>query len=301
MISRHNDIGSMMNRQDLLALGVLVPIRLSPLKLLPGRHPLGRAGNGMRFLRTRPFLPGEDNPRDIDKFSPPGERRVIDWEDEAQAAITLLADVSASMALPQKTALRNATLLQLTYSLWRAGDRVRTTLFGASLHREIRQANLKTQMERLGEALAETKAPAETDIPAVLQQHLKLDRRRQSDIVFLVSDFVSSREGGAGLDAEWRPVLNRLQRNLIPVVITFEIPAGLRGMLKVWDPERRSRRVTWFSGDRVRRINREEKRRVDSLLNGFRAAGLDYLVVSSQRQIYPQLVQLARQRRHRKL
>ena len=146
--SRHNTTPAIIGRQDLQALGVLVPVRFNPVKVMPGRHPLACAGDGMRLLRTRPYIAGEDNPRDIDKYSPPDEPSVVEWENEAQASIMLLADVSASMALPHKAALRNACLLQLTYSMWRAGDRIATTLFDDVLHEQIRAPNLKRQMER---------------------------------------------------------------------------------------------------------------------------------------------------------
>jgi uncharacterized protein (DUF58 family) len=290
----------LVDRQALQALGVLMPIKMSPLKFLPGRHPLGRAGGGLRFLRTRPFQAGEDNPRDIDKFSPRDERMVIEWEEEVQASVTLLADVSASMALPFKASLRNAALLQLTYSLWRAGDRVRTLFFSSTLHGEVKQANLKMQMERLSSTLADVASPAETDLLAVLRAYLKQVQQHKPDLLFLVSDFVSLSESNFEMDTQWHPLLNQLKYNLIPVIITFEIPVGIRGMMKLWDPERRTRSLTWFSPDRARQVNREEKERVDALVKHFRSNGLDYLVLSSQRQIYPQLAKLARQRRGRK-
>jgi len=296
----HSDSGSNIDRQSLQALGVLMPIRLSPLKFLPGRHPLGRPGDGLRFLRTRRFQQGEDNPKDIDKFSPPDELMVIEWEEEAQASIAILADVSASMALPLKASLRNASLLQLTYSLWRAGDRVGTIFFSSSLHKEVKAANLKTQMERLSDALATMSVPATTNVASILNQYLSRVQHRCPDLLFLVSDFVSLDDGNINPGADWRTILNRMRHNLIPVVITFEVPSGLRGLIKLWDPERRRRRMTWFSQGRISRINNEEKERVASLVEKFRAAGLDYLVISSQRQIYPQLANLARQRRRRK-
>ena len=90
-ISRHRDNTPVVNRQALHALGVLIPIQFHPVKILPGRHPLGRAGDGMRLLRTRPYVIGEDNPRDIDKFSPAADRQVNEWEDEALASIMLFA------------------------------------------------------------------------------------------------------------------------------------------------------------------------------------------------------------------
>lgn len=89
---------AILDKRKLQTLGVLLPIRLNALSFFSGRHALGRAGEGMRFLRTRPFEPGEDNPRDIDKFSPPGEVWVNEWEAEAQASVLMFADVSASMS-----------------------------------------------------------------------------------------------------------------------------------------------------------------------------------------------------------
>ena len=298
--SQRKDHPSSIDPDTLQALGVLMPIRLSPLKFLPGRHPLGRAGSGLRFLRTRPFQQGEDNPRDIDKFSPPGDRQVIEWEEESQAAITLLADISSSMDVPYKSALRNACLMQLTYSLWRAGDRVGTIFFGSSLHHEIKAANLKTQMERLSSTLSSIKNQESTDISSVLRQYTHQVQRRLPDIIFLVSDFVSLEKNQFRIDAEWQQVIQQFHSNLIPVVITFELPVGIKGMLKIWDPEREARRLTWFSSARMKQVNREERERVSELVSTFRKAGLDYLIISNQRQIYPQLAQLARIRRRRK-
>jgi uncharacterized protein (DUF58 family) len=298
--SLHKNPVPVNDRHALQALGVLMPIRLSPLTFLPGRHPLGRAGSGLRFLRTRLFQQGEDNPRDIDKFSPQKERQVIEWEEESQAQIMLLADASASMALPDKASLRNATVLQLTYSLWRAGDRVGTVFFSSSMHGEVRAANLKMQMERLTSAFGELSVYPDTDILTVLKRYIKQTTRKRPDMVFVISDFVSMQASTLQLDSEWSSVLNQLRSSLIPVIITFAIPDGVRGMMKLWDPERRSRRLAWFSSNRVNRINQEEQERIAALVQKFRAAGLDYLIISGQREIYPQLAQLARQRRRRK-
>lgn len=299
-ISRHRDKSPVVNRQALHALGVLIPIQFHPVKIFPGRHPLGRAGDGMRLLRTRPYVAGEDNPRDIDKFSPANDRQVMEWEDEAQASIMLLADISASMKPRLKSTLRNACLLQLTYSLWRAGDRVSASLFDDAIKDHIRAANLRTQMEKTAAALIQPHAATNTDVSAVLRRYIEQARHHHADLVFVVSDFVTSSGRNLDPDTEWRPILNVMRRNVVPVVISFEIPNAMSGVMKLWDPERKSRRLTWFSANRIRRINQEEKDRVASLVSKFRSVGLDYMIVSNQRQIYPQLARLARVRRLRK-
>ena len=288
------------DRQALQSLGVLVPIRFNPVKVLPGRHPLGRSGDGMRLLRTRPYVAGEDNPRDIDKYSPSDRPNVIEWEDEAQAPVVLLADMSASMITPQKAALRNACLMQLTYSLWRAGDRVSTILFDNQQREQIRAANLKTQMKGLVDALAETRTANNTDIAGVLSEHIKRRQHRQSALMFVVSDFVDRSDNDISLAAEWQPILNSLGRNIVPVIITFKVSADMQGMTKLWDAERGARRLTWFSRRRIRDVNQQEQERVAKLVNFFRSAGLDHLLIREQRQVYPQLVKLARHRRQRK-
>ncbi len=298
--STHNATSAIIDQQALHALGVLVPVRFNPVKIMPGRHPLGRAGDGMRLLRTRPYIAGEDNPRDIDKYSPADAPRVMEWEDEAQASIMLLADVSASMALPQKAALRNACLLQLTYSFWRAGDRVATTLFDNCLQERIRAVNLKMQMQRLIAALSEPRAASTTDINAVFRQYLDQVRHRHSDLLFVVSDFVKTDDSDIIPARDWRPILNQMQRNVVPVVVSFEVPEEMQGLVKLCDVERKRRRITWLSRPRISRVDREERERVKTLARSFRAAGLDYMVVSRQIQIYPQLARLARMRRQRK-
>lgn len=298
-ISPHKHSRPVIDRQALHALGVLVPIRFQPVKVLPGRHPLGRAGDGMRLLRTRPYIAGEDSPRDIDKFSPPGEPRVVEWEDEAQASIMLLADISASMAHPQKAALRNACLLQLTYSFWRAGDRAATTFFDRALYEPIRATNLRMQMQRTAAALRSAEGAAATDLSFALGEYLRQGRQRYSDLLFIVSDFLSSDARQADPEVDWRPALNEMQRNVVPVVVSFDIPERRDGVMKIWDPERGGRRLVRLSRQRARSINEEERARVSVLARKFRSAGLDFMILSSQRQIYPQLASLARMRRRR--
>jgi len=299
-ISRHSDSRSLIDPHALHALGVLVPIRFQPVKVLPGRHPLGRAGDGMRLLRTRPYVAGEDNPRDIDKFSPADERMVVEWEDEAQASIMLLADISASMSPPLKSALRNACLLQLTYSFWRAGDRVGMTSFDDRIYDPIRATNLRMQMDRIATSLKQSRGATTTNLSSVLGEYLRQGRQRYSDLLFVVSDFLASDERELEPEIEWRPVLKEMHRNIVPVVISFEIPDSTEGVMKFWDPERESRRLVRLSSCRIRRINQQESGRVASLARKFRSAGLDYMILSKQRQVYPQLARLARTRRLRK-
>ncbi len=291
---------SVNDRTALHALGVLVPIQFHPVKVLPGRHPLGRAGDGMRLLRTRRFIAGEDNPRDIDKFSPPGELQVMEWEDEAQASITLLLDRSASMGTNLKAPLRNACVMQLVYSLWRAGDRVGVAFFDTKVREQIRAANMRTQMQQTIAALRSQRCADSADVTAALNEFVRLDRRRHSNLVFAISDFVTDGEEDFNPRTDWRAAMNELRQNLVPVIISFQLPLGIAGLIKLSEPGHSEGRMTWFNPARILRINRAEKNRVTGLVQKFRSAGMDCMIISQQRDIYPQLTQLARARRQRK-
>ncbi len=291
---------SLIDRESLHALGVLLPLHFHPIKVLPGRHPLGRPGDGMRLLRTRPYVPGEDNPRDIDKFSPPGDLQVMEWEDEAQASTTLLVDRSASMLATLKAPIRNACVMQLMYSLWRAGDRVGLVMFDAAVREEIRAANLRSQMQQSAAALRSPQPVSRTDVSAALNAFVRRDRRRHSNLLFVVSDFIMSDGGELDPEEDWRDAITEVRQNIVPVIVSFRLTAAVEGLVKLHDAERPARRLAWFTRDRIRRINRAEKARVKALVRRFRSAGLDSMPVVDQRDIYPQLVHLARVRRRRK-
>ena len=292
---------SIIDRDALHALGVLVPLQFHPVKVLPGRHSLGRAGDGMRLLRTRSYIPGEDNPRDIDKFSPPGDLQVMEWEDEAQASITVLADRSASMDSRLKAPIRNACIMQLVYSLWRAGDRVGLALFDTQVREQIRAANLRSQLQQTVQALRARHPATTTDVSSALCAFVRQDRRRHSNLLFVVSDFVTTSGNDFNPETEWRDAINEIQQNIVPVIVSFELPPQTEGLVKLCDAERPARRrIACFTRNRVRRINDEERSRVASLVRHFRSAGLDCMTIAQQRDIYPQLTRLARIRRHRK-
>ncbi len=290
-----------LDKRKLQSLGVLLPIRLSALSFFSGRHPLGRAGEGMRFLRTRPFESGQDNPRDIDKFSTPGEYQINEWEAEAQAAVMIYADVSASMQFGPKASLLQLTLLQLTYSLWRASDRVRTTLYHDAEHNLIAKRNLRGQLEHLIVELDLGGLHAGQDAVDVLTAHSSKRQSARDDLLFLVSDFCPPVADSAVDDVrDWRSVIRTLSCDVVPITISFELAAGQRGAIRLWDIERRQNRVTLLTSSRISAINAAEQARVEKLQVLFRRLGLDHLVLRRELDVYPELAKLARWRRRRR-
>lgn len=300
--SSNQDAESILDKRRMQALGVLLPIRLGALSVFPGRHPLGRAGEGMRFLRTRPYEPGEDNPRDIDKFSPEGEYWINEWESEGQAAVRILGDISASMAFAPKVSVRNLALLQLNYSLWRACDRVRTVLYSEHSLEEFAAKNLRNQLKNLAEYLSGDPVEQGQDVFDVLKNYAVGGGRKKDNLIFMVSDFSAlSRAQENATAQEWRYILRRLPCDLIPVIISFELNREITGSIKLWDPERHKQRLTLLTPSRIDNINERERQRVLSLERLFRALGLDYLIFKSERDVYPQLARLAKMRKRRKL
>ena len=291
--------GAILDKRRLQELGVLLPIRLSPLAFFSGRHPLGRAGEGMRFLRTRPYEPGEDNPRDIDRFSPAGEFWINEWEAEAQANVMIYADVSASMQFPPKAGLMHLTLLQLTYSLWRASDRVRTMLYAAGAEELIAKRNLKSQLEALMKRLGEATLQGGKDAIELLAGQAQHRKSARDDLAFVISDFVS---GGDTVDTlgAWRDASRNFGTDIVPVVISFELPTNQVGTIRLWDAERNEQCLTLLMPDRIARINATEAERVAALEKLFRRAGLDCLVLRREQDVYPELVRLASWRRRRR-
>lgn len=290
-----------LDKRRLHALGVLLPLHLSALSFSSGRHPLGRAGDGMRFLRTRPFEPGRDNPRDIDKFSPPNELRINEWEAEAQASIELIADVSASMKFPPKSSLLNHTLLQLTYSLWRAGDRVTATLFNNEVETQIAQRNLRGQLDQLVKYLQKNDLCGGRDPLELLLQRNQSQVGKGADLVFLVSDFLLADDHSeAATEVAWRQTLKDSRYDIVPVIVSFRLNTQQRGSVRMWDAERNQQRFMLLTPSRLQRVNAEEQVRVARLERRFRRVGLDYLTVWQERDIYPALADLARWRRGRR-
>jgi uncharacterized protein (DUF58 family) len=287
------------DKRQLEEKGVILPIKRLPIRFLPGRHLLGRAGDGMRFLRSRPFDSLEDNPRDIDKFSPKFDLTVNEWEHETQAEILLLVDASASMSFPLKQNLRDAVVLQLIYSLWRAGDRVRVALFADDTIDVIHEPNLQTEMEQYQRAVSNLPFIAETDFEKTLDSWLPHYTGGKISLIIMVSDFIEPAVSGSIT----LPIANlrRLQGDLINIVISFNLGEDLQGVGKFWDPERNREGIIMMSRRRRERINNAEKGRVDTFCREMRDVNVDTIAISELRQVYPSLFTLARTREHRRL
>ncbi|NNC77185.1 MAG: hypothetical protein HKN77_04430 [Woeseiaceae bacterium] len=289
---------TLLDKRRLQALGILLPLRLTGISFFSGRHTLGRAGEGMRFLRTRPFESGQDNPRDIDKFSPPGELRINEWEAEAQATIQVFADVSASMQFAPKKSLVNLALLQLTYSLWRAGDRVKTTLVDATSSETIQKRNLKSQLDQLILRLRSDALHPGRDMLDVLTEHQQNVHGSYEDLAFVMSDFCRIRDEPADFDeARWRSLQRKSTCDVVPVVISFALAAGQRGSVRLWDGETNRHKMTLLTPSRIAAINAAEEQRVERLQQRFRGLGMSCVALRRAQDAYPEFAKLAQWRR----
>ena len=173
-------------------------------------------------------------------------------------------------------------------------------MFDTNVGQVVRAANLRAQLMQSVGPLSAGAAPATTDVSAALNAFVRRDRRRHSNLLFVISDFVATDGRDLNPEQDWRDAIMEVRQNIVPVIVSFQLPANVEGLVKLDDAERSARRLAWFSRDRVRRINREEKARVRALVRRFRSAGLDSMPLFLQQDIYPQLVHLARVRRRRK-
>jgi hypothetical protein len=199
-------------------------------------------------------------------------------------------------------AVRNLTLLQLTYSLWRASDRIRVVLFSSDKTEEFVEPNLKSQLECLARALSAKPARPGKDAYDMLESVAMSARPVRDDLAFIVSDFCPVAMSDAGKSRQqWRDILRRLSFDVVPVLISFELAREQRGTIKLWDAERRQQRLTLLTPLRIDRINDEERHRVEALENLFRSLGLDFMTLRHERDVYPSLARLARMRRRRRM
>ena len=214
--------------------------------------------------------------------------------------MTVYADVSASMHFGPKAGLLNLALLQLTYSLWRASDRVRAVLFSASNHELIAKRNLKSQLQHLVARLEKPDLGRGEDPVAVLAAQARRRSGNRDDLVFVISDFCDA-DGGDGPEviSRWRRVQRDLPCDVVPVIVSFAIDPGQRGMIRLWDAERHEHRLTLLTPARIERINAAERDRVEGLRRLFRQVGMDHLVLRREKDVYPELAKLARWRRRR--
>ena len=88
--------------------------------------------------------------------------------------------------------------------------------------------------------------------------------------------------------------------DVVPITISFELQAGQRGAIRLWDAERRQRRLTLLTSSRIAAINAAERARVEKLRALFRRLGVDHLVLRRELDVYPELARLARWRRKRR-
>ena len=162
--------------------------------------------------------------------------------------------------------------MQLIYSMWRAGDRVGLAFFDTEVREQIRAANLRSQLQQTVQALRMQHPRATTDVSSALNAFVRQDRRRHSNLLFVVSDFVTTNGNDIRPEVEWRDAINEIQQNIVPVIVSFELAPQTEGLVKLRDAERPARRLAWFTRDRVRRINDEERSRVAALVRHCRSA-----------------------------
>ena len=247
----------------------------------PGHHRSPRGNSGFEFRGHASLLDAPD-PRRLDLHAslrdPFGGWRVRLYSQRMSVAVTVVADVSASMGFNGRSA-RLAVLADLVESLswsaWRTGDS-----FGFVGCDNAPRADLLQPQTRLrgagGEIARRLRAlqPDGRDASGLLAAPRLLGRRRA--LLFLVSDF------------HWPPellarVLDGLSAHeVVPTVLWDPLefgPTAARGLVQAIDPESGRQRLIWWRPALRARWQAAHAARREALLAAFRARRLRPLFI----------------------
>jgi uncharacterized protein (DUF58 family) len=257
-------------------------------------------GRGLEFDEVREYTPGDDV-RDIDwnvtaRTGRPFVKRYIE---ERQLKVLFAVDVSASQgfgtASRRKCELAAEFCALVAFSAIRNNDTVGLLLFSDRVERFVPPAKGSSHALRLvHELLAfEAQSPG-TDIAAALGYLARILHRRC--VVFLVSDFLSP---------GFERALRILARRHDVMAVRTSDPCELRlpdiGLAELTDPETGRRLVIDASAPDVRDDFHERCLRQREAVSAiFRAAGVDEIAVSTDKECASALVSFFRARETRR-
>ncbi|HEY4067292.1 MAG TPA: MxaS protein, partial [Burkholderiaceae bacterium] len=239
----------------------------------PGHHRSTRGNSGFEFRGHASLLDAPD-PRRLDLHAslrdPFGDWRVRLYSQRQSLAVTVVADLSASMGFSGQRAKLGvlADLVEsLAWSTWRTGDS-----FGFIGCDDAVRVDLLQPQSRLRGAGSELARrlralhPAGRDARGLLAAPQHLGRRRA--LLFLVSDFHWPAELLAA-------VLDGLSgHELVPTVLWDPLEFGLsaaRGLVQAIDPESGQQRLVWWRPALRARWQAAHAERREALLRVFRA------------------------------
>jgi uncharacterized protein (DUF58 family) len=257
-------------------------------------------GRGLEFDEVREYAPGDDV-RDIDwnVTARAGRTFVKRYIEERQLKILFAVDVSGSLGFgtvaKRKSELAAEFCALVAFSAIRNNDNVGLLLFSDRVEKFVPPAKGSSHALRLVHDLLSFEArQTGTDVAAALRYLARIMHRRC--VVFLVSDFLAP-------DFE-RPLRILAKRHdLIAVRTSDPCEQSLPdvGLAALWDPESGRRIVVDTGAEDVRQEYFERcARRREGSSRVFRAAGVDEISISTDKECAGALVSFFRARDRRR-
>jgi len=294
---------------------------------LAGQYHSVFRGQGMNFEEVREYQPG-DEVRAIDwnvtaRMNHPFVKRFVE---ERELTVLLVVDVSGSgwfgSVEPSKRELAAEVASVLAFSALRNNDKVGLVLFSEGVEAFVPPRKGRRHVLRvIREILFYEPRRRGTDLPAALQFVLRVMRRRA--IVVLISDFLATEPSGAGPAGVLQPrtmgpmfqlaplgpdtvsLLRQVNRRhdlvAVQVLDRYEAELPALGRLMLEDVET-GELLEIDTGDARRReqFSEQQARRQAELARTFRMAGVDAILLRTDRPYEGELARFFEMREHRR-
>ncbi len=268
--------------------------------VLAGEYHSVFKGQGMEFDEVRAYQPGDDiRTIDWNVTARTGHPYVKRYVEEREITVFFLVDLSASGSFGSLEKLKNEIAAEfcalLAFSAIKNNDKVGLIVFTDTIELFIPPAKGTSHVLRLIRELlyfgpGKKRAKAGTDIGLALDYLGRVLHKR--GVVFLVSDF---------LDQDFEKTLGVLARrhDLIAVTVSDPRESALPdvGLLEIQDAETGAQ-VLVDTGDKKVRNRYEElsREKNDKLGSLFKATGVDYIELYTDRDYVLDLVKFFRKR-----
>ena len=253
-------------------------------------------GLGMEFAEVRPYQPGDDvRTIDWNVTARMGSPFVKKYVEERDLTIFLVVDVSGSLSFGSRTILKRELAAEiaalLSFAALRNHDRVGAALVSDRLELFLPPQRRRTHVLRLVREILDRPAEGGTDLERGLESVLSTLKRRA--VLFLISDFL-----GPPCTRAIRAAASRHDLIVVEVVDPRDQEIPDTGPVVIRDAE--TGEIGIAGGRREARRYLETRRQErDGLLRATRRAGVDHVVLRTDRPYLQTLLAFFEQRRKR--
>jgi uncharacterized protein (DUF58 family) len=262
-----------------------IQIRTSHLvsDLFAGQYQSVFKGRGMEFAEVRLYQPGDDvRTIDWNVTARTGTPHVKRFAEERELTVMLVVDASGSTVFGSRRQTKQALAAELgallAFSAITNNDKVGLLMFTDRIELSVPpRKGTRHVLRVIREILSHVPAGIGTDVPAALE-HLRRVTKRRS-VLFLVSDF---------LTPGWKRALRLASRRHDVIAVVLEDPREAElpdvGLVELEEAETGERYVVDTGDGRVREaVARQAALARAERDRGLRAAGVDAIVVATDR------------------